>query len=392
MEIIVKKFGGTSLADPAKIMRVAELIKSEAEKHPHMIIVVSAMAGETDKLASYCREFTDFAQDEEEVAVVLSSGEQVTSGLLALALKKLGLKARSFQGWEIPFKTHAGVNDAEICEVYTESLKLCLYEGEIPVISGFQGIDSISNRITTLGRGGSDTTAVTIAAVMEAKLCQIYTDVEGVFDVDPNIAPDAKKRDFFSYEEMGEFARLGAKVLNYRALEIARDYKVTIEVLSTFNPKIKGTFIGNNVESETLKSSMKIAQVKDVSFFGMKIKLELLDIIFDKFKEIDLQNLTQDVQEDMVYINFVVKRPQYDIIENTLKEFNINYRKDKNVSVISIISDNLHRINTTILSFIRKEGLPLHASINNSNNISIIIPEKFANQIINEIYIRKDMK
>ena len=249
MALIVAKFGGTSVADIPAIENVADKVVREAENGNKMAVVVSAMAGVTNQLIQYCDQVTTI-HDAREYDSIVSTGEQVTSGLLALALQKRGLKARSWQGWQIPLRTDLAHAKARIEATDIAGLKQNLLDGEIAVVAGFQGIND-QGRITTLGRGGSDTTAVALAAALGAERCDIYTDVDGVYTTDPRIAPKARKLPKVSYEEMLEMASLGAKVLQTRSVEMAMKERVPLQVLSSFNPELGSELPGTLLVDES---------------------------------------------------------------------------------------------------------------------------------------------
>ena len=232
MARIVMKFGGTSMAGIERIRSVAARIKREVEAGNQVAVVVSAMAGETDRLVNFCREASSL-YDPREYDVVVSAGEQITSGLLAIALQAAGIKARSWMGWQLPIRTSDGHGSARIADIDTASLDASLAAGEVAVIPGFQGV-AVGERVTTLGRGGSDTSAVAMAAAMKADRCDIYTDVDGVYTTDPRIVPRARKLKKVTYEEMLELASVGAKVLQTRSVGLAMKEKVRVQVLSSF--------------------------------------------------------------------------------------------------------------------------------------------------------------
>ncbi|MEA1015408.1 aspartate kinase [Sphingomonas sp. LY54] len=243
MARIVMKFGGTSMAGIERIRHVANLVKREAERGNQVAVVVSAMAGETDRLVQLCREAASL-YDPREYDVVVASGEQVTSGLLAITLQGMGLNARSYMGWQLPIRTsgHAaalieGIDAAVLERVFTE--------GGIAVIPGFQGVTDKGD-VTTLGRGGSDTSAVALAAAMKADRCDIYTDVDGVYTTDPRIVPRARKLDRVTYEEMLELASVGAKVLQTRSVGLAMRYNMPLQVLSSFEDKPGTMIVGDD--------------------------------------------------------------------------------------------------------------------------------------------------
>jgi aspartate kinase len=232
MARIVMKFGGTSMAGIERIRSVAARVKREVEAGNQVAVVVSAMAGETDRLVNFCREASSL-YDPREYDVVVASGEQVTSGLLAIALQALGVRARSWLGWQLPIHTDDAFAKARIGTIDTDALDASLAAGEVAVIPGFQGV-SEDGRITTLGRGGSDTSAVAVAAAMKADRCDIYTDVDGVYTTDPRIVPRARKLKKVTYEEMLELASVGAKVLQTRSVGLAMKENVRVQVLSSF--------------------------------------------------------------------------------------------------------------------------------------------------------------
>ncbi|MEG3163921.1 aspartate kinase [Sphingomonas sp. PB2P19] len=232
MARIVMKFGGTSMAGIERIRNVAARVKREVDAGNQVAVVVSAMAGETDRLVNFCREASSL-YDAKEYDVVVSAGEQVTSGLLAIALQAAGVPARSWLGWQLPINTSDAHASARIGEIDTAALDASLADGVVAVIPGFQGVAD-GQRVTTLGRGGSDTSAVAMAAAMKADRCDIYTDVDGVYTTDPRIVPRARKLSKVTYEEMLELASVGAKVLQTRSVGLAMKENVRVRVLSSF--------------------------------------------------------------------------------------------------------------------------------------------------------------
>jgi len=233
MARIVMKFGGTSMAGIERIRNVAARVKRETEKGNEVAVVVSAMAGETDRLINFCREASAL-YDPREYDVVVASGEQVTSGLLAIVLQSMGVRARSWLGWQLPIRTSDAHASARIGTIDSDAIAAAMRDGEVAVIPGFQGM-SEEGRVTTLGRGGSDTSAVAVAAAMKADRCDIYTDVDGVYTTDPRIVPKARKLKYVTYEEMLELASVGAKVLQTRSVGLAMKEKVRVQVLSSFD-------------------------------------------------------------------------------------------------------------------------------------------------------------
>jgi aspartate kinase len=258
MARIVMKFGGTSMAGIERIRSVAARIKCEHDAGNQVAVVVSAMAGETDRLVNFCREASPL-YDPREYDVVVSSGEQVTSGLLAIALQAIGVPARSWLGWQLPIRTSDGHASARIAQIDTQALDASLSSGEVAVIPGFQGV-AAGERVTTLGRGGSDTSAVAMAAAMKADRCDIYTDVDGVYTTDPRIVPRARKLRRVTYEEMLELASVGAKVLQTRSVGLAMKEGVRVQVLSSFveangDPE-PGTLIVGEEEIEDMERQL----------------------------------------------------------------------------------------------------------------------------------------
>ncbi|HVJ00829.1 MAG TPA: aspartate kinase, partial [Sphingomonas sp.] len=260
MARIVMKFGGTSMAGIERIRNVAARVKREWDAGNQVAVVVSAMAGETDRLVNFCREASSL-YDPREYDVVVASGEQITSGLLAMTLQAIGVPARSWLGWQLPVNTDGAFAKARIGDIETGPLLASMAAGEVAVIPGFQGLHE--GRITTLGRGGSDTSAVAVAAAVKADRCDIYTDVDGVYTTDPRIVPRARKLKKVTYEEMLELASVGAKVLQTRSVGLAMKEKVRVQVLSSFTGEnapmadtLPGTMIVGEEEIQDVESQL----------------------------------------------------------------------------------------------------------------------------------------
>ena len=258
MSIIVQKFGGTSVANPERIQAAANIAIKTFNQGHQVVIVVSAMSGETNKLIKLCEEMMPSPELREYDSIV-STSEQVTSGLMSLSLINLGFKAKSYSGHQVKIETDNAHSKARIINIEDTNLKKDLKNGFIAVVAGFQGVDKEGN-ITTLGRGGSDTTAVALAAALKAEECQIYTDVDGIYTTDPRVVPEAKKIKSINFEEMLEMASLGSKVLQTRSVEFAGKYKVKLRVLSSFSPNNEGTEI--NFEEKKNMEDLKKAQKK----------------------------------------------------------------------------------------------------------------------------------
>ena len=236
MSRIVMKFGGTSVADLDRIRNVAVRVKREVDAGHQVAVVVSAMSGTTNQLVKWCQDLSPL-HDAREYDVVVATGEQVTIGLTAIALQAIGVEARSWQGWQVPIVTDNAHGKARVDRIEGEELIRRMEQGQVPVVAGFQGLEPGRNRITTLGRGGSDLSAVALAAALKADRCDIYTDVDGIYTTDPRIVPRARKLDRISYEEMLELASVGAKVLQTRSVELAMKARVRVQVLSSFEDK-----------------------------------------------------------------------------------------------------------------------------------------------------------
>ena len=307
MPRLVMKFGGTSVADLDRIRAAAEKVKREVERGYQVAVVVSAMAGKTNELVELVRR-TSPLYDAREYDTVVASGEQVTSGLMALTLQSLGVPARSWQGWQVPIRTNGLHGAARILEIETGNLDKKFAEGLHAVVAGFQGIGP-DGRITTLGRGGSDTSAVALAAALGAERCDIYTDVDGVYTTDPRIVRKARKIERIAYEEMLELASLGAKVLQTRSVELAMRYKVRLQVLSSFEDK-PGTLVVD--EEELVEQNV----VSGVAFQRDEAKVTLVRVpdrpgvaaaIFGPLAEaginVDMivQNVSRDGTTDMTF-------------------------------------------------------------------------------------------
>ena len=241
MALIVQKYGGTSVGSPERIKNVAKRVAAARQEGHDVVVVVSAMSGETNRLVALAHEMQEFP-DPRELDVVLATGEQVTIGLLAMALKNIGVEAKSYTGWQVAVKTDTAHTKARIEAIDSDKMRADLAQGTVVIVAGFQGISSAGD-ISTLGRGGSDTSAVALAAALKADECQIYTDVDGVYTTDPRVVPEARRMDTITFEEMLELASLGSKVLQIRSVEFAGKYQVRLRVLSSLKDGGNGTLI-----------------------------------------------------------------------------------------------------------------------------------------------------
>lgn len=314
MALIVQKFGGTSVGDADRIKNVARrVVQARAGGHD-VVVVVSAMAGETDRLIGLAQKMAD-RPNERELDVILATGEQVSIGLLSLALHGLGQRARSFTGSQVRIQTDDVHTKARIVSIDGERVRQALADGEIVIVAGFQGV-SAEDEITTLGRGGSDLTAVAMAAALQADVCEIYTDVDGVYTTDPNIVPEARKLDRISYDEMLELASLGAKVLQTRSVEYAKNYLVPVHVRSSFNDNpgtmvvkedaVMEKVVVSGVAYNKQEAKITITRVADRSGIAATLFGRVADanIVVDMI----VQNISQDGSTD---ISFTVPRTDY---------------------------------------------------------------------------------
>ena len=320
-EIIVQKFGGTSVGSVERIDAVAEIIK-EASKSKKIIVVVSAMGGETNRLVKLAKHF-DKDPDKREFDALVSSGETVSSALLAMALQSKGIKARSYSASQISMRTTDSYSKAKILDVDADKILSTIKDNTIPIITGFQGVTA-GGDVTTLGRGGSDTTAVAIAAQVGAERCDIYTDVDGIFTTDPKVVPNAKKLDSITMEEMLELASQGAKVMQTRAVEFANKYNVPVRVLSSFNDG-SGTLISQKDESMENSVVSGIAFQKDQVKFTLHgvgdtpgTAFKILGPISDAEVEVDVivQNVSVDGKTDFT---FTVASEDQDVVNKVIK-------------------------------------------------------------------------
>lgn len=300
MAIIVKKFGGTSLSDLDHIKNAAERVKECVEMGDQPVIVVSAMAGVTADILKTL-ESSGLGSNPKERDVAAAAGEQISAGIFALALEGLGLRARSWMGWQVPIVTSDDAGDAKISKVHPENLEASLKKGEIPVIAGYQGVTK-DGRITTLGRGGSDITATALAAALKAKRCDIYTDVPGIYTTDPNFVPTARKLDAISYSEILELAAVGATVLHHRAVAIAMRYRVPIQVLTSFENR-PGTMIVHEKDLGHGRAVSGIASSDNeakVSIIGLRDEPGAVAAIFKPLADhnISVDLIVQDISRD----------------------------------------------------------------------------------------------
>ncbi len=339
------KFGGTSVADLDRIRNAATRVKREVDAGNEVAVVVSAMAGVTNQLVSHCQDLS-LLHDAREYDTVVATGEQVTTGLLAIALQQIGIEARSWQGWQIPIRTDNAHGKARIADIEGAELIRRMKAGQVAVVSGFQGVGT-DNRITTLGRGGSDTSAVALAAALHADRCDIYTDVDGVYTTDPRIVPTARKLARISYEEMLELASVGAKVLQTRSVELAMNEQVRVQVLSSF-ADVPGTLVVDEDEIVEKQNVSGIAYSRDDAKITLRrvpdrpgIAAAVFGALTDHNVNVDMivQNVSADGLTDMT---FTVSKSDLPRAQATLAEakMQIGFSEvlaDPNVAKISVV-------------------------------------------------------
>ncbi|HMM77904.1 MAG TPA: aspartate kinase [Gammaproteobacteria bacterium] len=389
MSLIVQKYGGTSVGSPERIQAVAERVKRTVAGGHRVVVVVSAMSGETDRLLGLARAIQN-PPSARELDVVLATGEQVTIGLLAMALDACGVPAVSYTGAQVRIRTDSAFNKARIEAIEADKVMAELKAGRVVVVAGFQGVDA-NDRITTLGRGGSDTTAVAMAAALKADECQIYTDVDGVYTTDPRIVPEARRLDRLTYEEMLEMASLGAKVLQIRSVEFASKYQVSLRVLSSFADG-PGTLI------TTEENIMEAALISGVTLNRDEAKLTIVGVpdrpgiasgilgpIAAANIEVDMivQNTGADGSTDFT---FTVHRNDYDkalaILQKQAGELKARKvegdRKSVKVSLVGVGMRSHAGIASRAFAALAREGINIQMISTSEIKISVVIDEKYA--------------
>ena len=389
MARIVQKFGGTSVADIDRIRNVALRVKREIDAGNEVAVVVSAMAGTTNQLVDWTRKINKL-HDAREYDAVVASGEQVTAGLTALALQELGINARSWLGWQIPIHTDGVHGKARIDSIDTEELSRRLKDGQVAVVAGFQGLGP-DNRITTLGRGGSDTSAVALAAALKAERCDIFTDVDGVYTTDPRIVAKARKLDKITYEEMLEMASQGAKVLQTRSVEMAMNHGVRVQVLSSFIDA-PGTLVVD--EDEILEKQV----VSGIAYSRDEAKITLLKVadrpgvaasIFGPLADraINVDMIVQNVSEDgrATDMTFTVAKADLDRAVRVLEEQRqtLGYqtlKPDPNVVKISVIGVGMRShtgVAKQMFEALAQRGINIQVISTSEIKVSVLIAEEY---------------
>lgn len=402
MKRIVMKFGGTSVADVKRIERAADKVRAEVERGAEVAVVVSAMSGVTNQLVEYCRSVTPLF-DAREYDAIVASGEQVTSGLMALALQKRGISARSWQGWQVPIECNDAHGAARIENINVDELNKRLPEGEVAVIAGFQGL-APDNRISTLGRGGSDTSAVAIAAALGADRCDIYTDVDGIYTTDPRIVPEAKKLKQVSFEEMLEMASLGAKVLQTRSVEMAMKMNVPVQVLSSFEKEIGSDLPGTLVVPE--EQIMEKEVVNGIAYSKDEAKVTLVDVpdkpgtsaaIFAPLTKanINVDMIVQSASEDgqRTDMTFTVPRSE---LQRALKELekaellkDTKIVSDPNVSKISVVGIGMKShagVAQTMFTALSDKGINIQVISTSEIKISVLVSSDYTELAVRALH------
>ena len=393
MPRIVMKFGGTSMAGIERIRHVAGLVRREAEQGNQVAVVVSAMAGETDRLVHLCREAASL-YDPREYDVVVASGEQVTSGLLAITLQGMGLPARSYMGWQLPIRTTTAHAAALIDTIDVDVLERVFDGGGIAVIPGFQGV-SDQGDVSTLGRGGSDTSAVALAAAMKADRCDIYTDVDGVYTTDPRIVPRARKLDCITYEEMLELASVGAKVLQTRSVGLAMREKMPLQVLSSFEDK-PGTMVVDDAEIERRQMERQlvtgIAYDKNeaqITLVGLPDRPGTVAAIFGPLAaaNINVDMIVQSVPREAVggELTFTVPKAalaqSVDVLDRIRGGIGFSdVLTDTNVVKVSVVGVGMRSnagIAARMFEALAARGINIQAITTSEIKVSVLIPEEY---------------
>ena len=398
MAIIVQKFGGTSVADLDRIRSVARRVKAEIDKNNQVAVVVSAMAGTTNQLVEWARDIGPL-HDAREYDTIVASGEQITVGLLAIALQNIGIDARSWLGWQLPFRTNDVHSSARIEDIDVSMLKSRLAENQVAVVAGFQGITD-TNRITTLGRGGSDTSAVALAAALDAERCDIYTDVDGVYTTDPRVVPKARKLDTITFEEMLEMASAGAKVLETRSVAMAMSHHVKLQVRSSFVEEDGTLVIEEDDDMEKQKIS-GIAYSRDeakVTLVGLPDRPGIAATVFgalaDSHINVDMIVQSASPDDSRTDITFSVAALDADKAVQVLEQQKSDLAFDRviadtNIAKISVIGTAMRSqpgIARTMFSVLAEKGINLHVISTSEIKISTLIDADYTELAVRSLH------
>ncbi len=403
MALLVQKYGGTSVGSIDRIKQVAAKVAAAKRAGHDLVVVVSAMAGETNRLIALAHEVSE-QPDEREKDVLLASGEQVSVALLSLALKELGQPARSYLGHQVRIETDNAYGKARILSIDSTKIVQALKAGEIVIVAGFQGVDEDDN-ITTLGRGGSDTSAVALAAFLSAGACEIYTDVDGVFTTDPGICPDARKLQRISYEEMIELASTGAKVLEIRSVEFAKKFSVPVHVRSTFS-EVEGTWLVAEEESMTDvlvsgvacdKNEAKITLVRVPDRPGLAA--QIFGPIADAHIVVDMiiQNASEDGTTDLTFtVSKADHKKARAIVESVLPALHAKgIRVDTDIAKVSVVGVGMRThagVAAKMFQVLAQEGINIEMISTSEIKISVVIDAKYtelAVRVLHEAFIGK---
>ena len=390
MALIVQKYGGTSVGTPERIKNVAKRVARWQARGNQIVVVVSAMSGETNRLIALAKEIQS-QPDPRELDVMVSTGEQVTIGLLAMALKEIGVKARSYTGAQVKILTDSAYTKARILKIDEDRMRADLNEGCVIVVAGFQGVDELGS-ITTLGRGGSDTTGVALAAALKADECQIYTDVDGVYTADPRIVPDARRLKTITFEEMLEMASLGSKVLQIRSVEFAGKYKVRLRVLSSFADDGEGTLItfedDEGMEQAIISGIASSRDEAKITVLGVPDRPGIAYQILGPVGEanVDVDMIVQNVGHDgLTDFSFTVQRGDYQktlkTLEPVVKHIQargiVSGEKIAKVSIVGVGMRSHAGIASTAFRTLAEEGINIEMISTSEIKISVVIDEKY---------------
>ena len=397
MALIVHKYGGTSLADLDRINVVADRVKAASDAGVSIAVVVSAMAGTTDQLVKWVRAAAPL-HDAREYDTVAAAGEQITSGLLALALQSRGVTARSWLGWQIPIRTDGGHGRARIESIETEELQRRIERREVPVVAGFQGLGPLG-RITTLGRGGTDTSAVALAAALGADRCDIFTDVEGVFTADPRIVATARKLNKITYEEMLELSSLGAKVLQIRAVEMAMKHQVPLQVASSFTDA-PGTFVVDEddiVEQERVSGIAYSRDEAKITVMGVADRPGVAASIFGPLADgnVNVDMIVQNISADgTTDLTFTVTEADLDRSIAILEEARsaVAYERlaaDRGVVKVSVIGVGMRShagVAQTMFAALAGKGINIQVISTSEIKISVLVAEDYTELAVRALH------
>ncbi len=397
MSRIVMKFGGTSVADLDRIRNVAVRVKREVDAGNEVAVVVSAMAGATNQLVAWCQSLSPL-HDAREYDTVVATGEQVTTGLLAIALQEIGVEARSWQGWQIPIRTDNAHGKARIAGIEGAELIRRMQAGQVAVVSGFQGVGS-DNRVTTLGRGGSDTSAVALAAALGAERCDIYTDVDGVYTTDPRIVPKARKLNRISYEEMLELASVGAKVLQTRSVELAMNERVRVQVLSSFQD-VPGTLVVDEDEIVEKQNVSGIAYSRDDAKITLRHVPDRPGIAASVFgalaqHNVNVDMIVQNVSADgMTDMTFTVGKADLPRAKTTLADARpqIGYTElltDPDVAKISVVGVGMRShagVANTMFRALADKAINIQVISTSEIKVSVLIAAEYTELAVRALH------